>query len=134
MVLEGIVRAVAAGGPFALHLALDASVEVVEEVVAGGLVRGRLALDGAGDVGVVGALDGARAAFAGDLLFELLDDEVGGLAVLGGDLLVQRGDALLLDTEGFGRAIVEVLVGTFVGGPQPLPPLPRGKGTSISAM
>jgi hypothetical protein len=44
------------GGPFPLHFALDPSVKIVEEIIVG-FLRGGFALDGAGDVRLVVALD-----------------------------------------------------------------------------
>jgi hypothetical protein len=62
-----------------LHLALDSRVEVVEEIVVG-FLRGRLALDGPGNVCLVTALDRSRATLLGDLFLEFFDDEIGRIA------------------------------------------------------
>lgn len=47
---------------------------------------------------------------------------------------MQGGDALLLDAEGLGGALIEILVGAFVCGAKSLASLGGGRSTYISAM
>lgn len=47
---------------------------------------------------------------------------------------MEGGEALLLDPEGLGGALVEVLVGSLVGGTETLAALRGARGTYISAM
>lgn len=102
---------------FLLHLALDPGIKVVEEVIIH-LLRGRLVINRPRYFRLVVSLDGPGPSFLVDLFFKLFDDEViiGDFLGLVGEFLMQGGDALLLDAERLGGALIEIFIRTLIDG------------------
>lgn len=63
-------------------------------------------------------LNGPGSSFLVDLFLKLFDDEViiGHFLGLVGEFLMQGCDALFLDTEGLGGALIEIFIRTLIDG------------------